>query len=84
MMQKQDSPTTAKSNVADLHVWRFSVDDGDVRYGDRQRRKITRNGCNEPFKGRYWCPKLKWFRRDVCPFACRRECENFEAMCGAL
>ncbi|MCB2180510.1 MAG: hypothetical protein KQH63_00605 [Desulfobulbaceae bacterium] len=65
-------------------IWRFSVKYDVVESGNRQRRKISQNGCNEPFKDRYWCPKLQWFRKEVCPFMNRRECENYEVMCGSL
>lgn len=67
-----------------MPVWRFAIQDDVVAYGERKRQKITRDGCNEPYKGKYWCPKLQWFRRDTCPFLNRQECENFEVMCGSL
>ncbi len=67
-----------------MSVWRFSIQGTQVRNGDRTREKITRDGCNEPFKGRFWCPKLNWFRSEACPFVNRQECENYEVMCGCL
>jgi len=67
-----------------MKIWRFEIDDESVRHGERQRRKLTANGCNEPFKGRYWCPKLNWFQREACPFVNRQECENYRLMCGSL
>jgi hypothetical protein len=67
-----------------MSIWRFAVDEKDVRFGERRRRKITRNGCNEPYKDRYWCPKKEWFNCEPCPFLCQRECENFTLMCGGV
>ncbi|MDH5297750.1 MAG: hypothetical protein OEV91_01885 [Desulfobulbaceae bacterium] len=67
-----------------MSIWKFTVEDEMVRYGDNKRQRLTTQGCNEPFRGRYWCPKLKWFRKESCPFTNQRECTNFEAMCGSL
>ncbi|MCK9295603.1 MAG: hypothetical protein M0P70_11025 [Desulfobulbaceae bacterium] len=67
-----------------MSVWRFTIQENTVEYGDRQRAKLTRRGCNEPYKGRFWCPKAMWFRKEVCPFVNRKECENFVMMCGSL
>ena len=65
-------------------IWRFEIAGNMVKNGSQQRRKLTANGCNEPFRDRYWCPKKQWFQRDTCPFLNRRECENYEVMCGCL
>ncbi|MEW6427248.1 MAG: hypothetical protein AB1568_04340 [Thermodesulfobacteriota bacterium] len=67
-----------------MSIWIFSIEGDTVKAGTAKRRKITRKGCNEPFKGRYWCPKRRWFRKEPCPFSNRNECECFEAMCGCL
>jgi hypothetical protein len=67
-----------------LAVWRFSIQGNKVRYGNKKRMKLTEDGCNEPYKDRYWCPKLQWFQCEPCPFLNQKECENFEIMCGAL
>jgi len=67
-----------------MSVWRFSIQDDEVRYGNKQRRKLTSRGCNEPYKNRYWCPKRQWFRREPCPFLNLRECNNYKIMCGAI
>jgi len=40
-------------------------------------------GCNQPFKGRYWCPRKRWFRAEPCPFLNRRECDNYRRLCGS-
>jgi len=67
-----------------MSVWEFSIVGTVVKMGDKERRRITSHGCNEPFKNRYWCPKLHWFQKECCPFANRRECENFTSMCGSV
>ncbi|MFH1217273.1 MAG: hypothetical protein V1706_12295 [Pseudomonadota bacterium] len=67
-----------------MSIWRFTIQDNLVSYGEKQRKMLLRNGCNEPFKGRYWCPKAQWFQKEVCPFVNRNECENFKLMCGSL
>lgn len=67
-----------------MTVIRFAIVGDTVLFGRRRRRKISENGCNEPYRGRYWCPKKKWFNREPCPFLCQRECENYQAMCGCL
>jgi hypothetical protein len=67
-----------------LKVWRFKIKDDTIISGNKIRKKISRNGCNEPFKDRFWCPKMQWFKREQCPFMNRHECENFEIMCGSL
>ncbi len=65
-------------------IWTFSIDNNRVTCGSRQRTQLSANGCNEPFKNRYWCPKTQWFMKEPCPFINRRECENYRAMCGSL
>ncbi len=63
-------------------IWQFSVQAGQVNQGMKQRRMLTSNGCNEPFKDRYWCPKKQWFMKEACPFIDRRECSNYARMSG--
>jgi len=65
-----------------MAIWQFTVNDKEVSYGSRKRRLLTAKGCNEPFKDRYWCPKMKWFATEACPFINRLECENFTQMSG--
>lgn len=65
-------------------VWRFTLIDGVVKNGIKRRKQLTYSGCNEPFRDRYWCPQKKWFNKAPCPFANRRECENYALMCGSL
>lgn len=65
-----------------MAIWKFTVKDREVSYGGRKRRLLTPNGCNEPFKDGYWCPRKRWFAKEACPFINRRECENFALMSG--
>ena len=67
-----------------MSVWKFSIQGDKVKHGNRQRQKLTTHGCNEPYKNRYWCPKLQWFRRDPCPFINIHECNNYQKMCGII
>ncbi len=46
----------------------------------RERKLLTRKGCNEPFKDRFWCPEQEWFMTESCPFINRHECKNFKRM----
>ncbi len=65
-----------------MALWRFTLTGNTVHHGHRTRKQLTRNGCNEPFKDRYWCPRKKWFMKEACPFINQRECRNFEEMSG--
>jgi hypothetical protein len=67
-----------------MSVWRFSIEGNQVKAGSRQRLQLSMNGCNEPYRDRYWCPKLQWFRREPCPFVNLQECNNNKKMCGAV
>ncbi|MGV1099815.1 hypothetical protein ACUUL3_10465 [Thiovibrio sp. JS02] len=67
-----------------MAIIRFSILGNVVRFGARERQKLSATGCNEPYKDRYWCPRKKWFSKEPCPFACKRECENYLTMCGSL
>ena len=67
-----------------MSVWKFSIQNNMVTYGEDTRPLLTKDGCNEPFKGRFWCPKRQWFRRSPCPFVNRNECESYELMCGSI
>ncbi len=67
-----------------MAVWRVEVEDGAISFGSRKRAKLTRNGCNEPFKNAYWCPKRRWFAKEPCPFVNKWECMNFTRLCGGL
>ncbi len=65
-----------------MTIWQFSIQAGQVHQGNKKRRTLTSNGCNEPFKDRYWCPKKQWFIKECCPFIDRRECSNYSRMSG--
>lgn len=67
-----------------MAIWKFEIKENTVRYGEKTRRMLTSRGCNEPFKGRHWCPKKRWFLTAPCPFVNQRECENYQEMCGSL
>ncbi len=65
-----------------MAIWKFTLQSKTVRHGGTDRPQLTADGCNEPFKDRYWCPQRHWFMREACPFLNRHECYNFELMCG--
>lgn len=67
-----------------MPVWTVTLQGKDIAFGDRKRRRLTENGCNEPFKNRFWCPKRHWFLSAPCPFASKHECEAWQRMCGNL
>lgn len=67
-----------------MSIWKFSIQERQVRHGKKNRMQLTLDGCNEPFKDRFWCPKLQWFKTSPCPFVNRNECESYERMCGGL
>ena len=66
-----------------MEVWRVTTQDEYISFGGKTRKKIAPSACNEPFKNYYWCPKKKWFLRELCPFFNRRECDNYRQMCGS-
>lgn len=65
-----------------MTIWQFSLQSGKVTHGRKQRRMLSSNGCNEPFKDRFWCPKSKWFSKEPCPFMNRHECHSYARMCS--
>ncbi len=65
-----------------MALWQFTLLGNTVSYGKKSRKKLTKHGCNEPFRDRYYCPQKKWFMKEPCPFLCQHECRNYEAMCG--
>lgn len=67
-----------------MAVWQFRIISNEVWMGKKRRTALTAQGCNEPFKDRYWCPTKHWFQKSPCPFVNRNECRNFERMCGSL
>ncbi len=63
-------------------VLSFEVKGGKASFAGQKRTALTRRGCNEPFKDRFWCPKQRWFMMERCPFMNQRECRNFAETCG--
>lgn len=76
--------TDLKAREATMSVWRFETREKVVRAGDYERKMLTPDGCNEPFKNRFWCPKRGWFLREPCPFVNKQECDTYKRMCGSL
>jgi hypothetical protein len=66
------------------NVWRVRTEGNIMKIGSKQCVRIFTGGCNQPYKGRYWCPIKGWFSTEPCPFASRRECDTFRRMCGSL
>lgn len=67
-----------------MKVWRFNVSDDCVEFGGVKRKKLTPDGCNEPYGKRFWCPRRRWFLTEACPFVSRQECDSYRRMCGAI
>ena len=67
-----------------MQVWQVGTEGNVINLGGHRRRMLTRQGCNEPFKGSFWCPRRKWFRREPCPFVNKHECNTYYKLCGAL
>ena len=40
--------------------------------------------CCELRDGKCWCPQLKWYLKDGCPFENKNECDNYKDMCGKI
>lgn len=38
--------------------------------------------CCELRNGQCWCPHIKWYLKDGCPFKNKNECDNYKEMCG--
>jgi hypothetical protein len=66
-----------------MAVWQVKTNDDVISFGGKTRKKLTPSACNEPFKGRFWCPRKKWFFKEPCPFVNKRECYNYKQICGA-
>lgn len=65
-----------------MSLWEVRTQGATISLGGRRREVKSPGGCNQPFQGRYWCPRRRWFRAEPCPFANRRECDNFTRLCG--
>lgn len=67
-----------------MALWNVTTSGDTIRFGAKARKTGPSGGCNEPFRGAYWCPSRKWFSKEPCPFTCRQECDNYRRMCGRL
>lgn len=67
-----------------MSIIEIKIDDKHLVVGNKRRKKLSLDGCNEPFKGKFWCPRKKWFMSSPCPFINKIECGNYRSMCGAL
>jgi hypothetical protein len=71
-----------------MSLWQVRFDKDHVYMGERRRRKLSSDGCNEPMAtsrgSAYWCPKRGWFSSRPCPFLNKRECDTYKRLCGAL
>lgn len=71
-----------------MTIWRFKVTGHFVISGDRLKKRLKKDACNEPLKplnqNWFWCPKIKWFRKEKCPFFSKNECQGYEEMCNGL
>lgn len=67
-----------------MNLWQVRADNTHIAFGERRRRKLHSQACNEPFLGRFWCPERRWFSKSPCPFQNRGECDCFKKLCGAL
>ena len=64
-------------------ILRFQFCDQKIKpFGQKIRPKLSQNGCNEPFKDRFWCPEKGWFTKEPCPFVNQHECRSFKRLCG--
>lgn len=67
-----------------MTLWMVRDEGKALRMGGRKVVKLTRKGCNQPYLGRFWCPRRSWFQMEPCPFSSAQECAGFKRMCGEL
>ena len=65
---KREIPILVKFKVGD-----YSFDDGIIC-----EKTKDKNGCNHPYKGRYYCPLKKWFMTQMCDYENMKECTSHE------
>ena len=65
-------------------LWTVSTSNNTINFGGKSRSMVSTQGCNEPFKGSFWCPGRRWFSKEPCPFSCKAECDNYRRMCGGI
>lgn len=66
-----------------MSLWQVHTQGASISLGHSTRSLAEPGGCNQPFRGRFWCPRKRWFRQEPCPFSSRRECDSFRRMCGS-
>ena len=67
-----------------MAIWNVTTGNGRIGFGGKSRAMPGSSGCNEPFKGSYWCPGRKWFSKEPCPFSSKSECANYRRLCGSI
>lgn len=69
-----------------MTVWTVDINEKFAKFGSKKRIRLSNSSsaCNEPYLGRFWCPRRKWFMTSECPFAGKSECDSFRRMCGSL
>ena len=67
-----------------MNLWQVHTDATHVVFGSSRRGKLQPRGCNQPYRGRFWCPGRGWFTDAPCPFRNRRECDCFKKLCGRI
>ncbi|HBG49468.1 MAG TPA: hypothetical protein DDW90_08215 [Cyanobacteria bacterium UBA9971] len=67
-----------------MKIIAIACNDRFFTIGKTRRKIITSNGCNEPCKNRFYCPKRNWLMLEKCPFLNLNECNNFVKMCGKI
>lgn len=67
-----------------MAVWEVIAGPGRIQFGGSSCFALSSSGCNQPFRGRFWCPRKKWFLSAPCPFSGREECDTFRRMAGAV
>ena len=67
-----------------MNLWRVTQTPGAVHFGSVTAVALNPAGCNQPFCGRFWCPRKGWFVDRPCPFRDRGECDTFRRMAGTV
>lgn len=67
-----------------MSVWMVHDEGTSLRMGGGSVVKLNERGCNQPWRGRFWCPRRRWFLKEPCPFSCAQECADFKRLCGEL
>lgn len=67
-----------------MAIWEVTTGPNRIQFGAVASFALDPSGCNQPFRGRFWCPRKKWFSLAPCPFSGRNECDTFRRMAGAI